>query len=32
MTRTRRSDCRGMTLGLDLQGGSRITLQADSRA
>lgn len=23
------SDCRGMTLGLDLQGGSRITLQAD---
>src|SRR5690242_9335062 len=23
------SDCRGMTLGLDLQGGSRIELQAD---
>lgn len=23
------ADCRGMTLGLDLQGGSRITLQAD---
>jgi preprotein translocase subunit SecD len=23
------SNCRGMTLGLDLQGGSRITLQAD---
>ena len=23
------SDCRGMTLGLDLQGGSRIVLQAD---
>ena len=28
-TKNAAANCRGMTLGLDLQGGSRVTLQAD---